>query len=406
MLTKPRGLPFIENTAGGVLQLQAYGIQDAYITTNPSITFFKVVYRRHTNFAMESMEQTFNGTVDFGRKVSCTIARNADLMHKVYLQVSTPALTASSGNIRWVDNLGHVLIDEVTLSIGGQQIDKHYGDWLTIWNELTQTAEKEEGYQTMIGGGTDMVTADTTIAANTIYVPLQFWFCKNPGLALPLVALQYHEVKIDITFKSAASCYIGAIATTPSLVNASLWVNYVFLDGDERKQFAQASHEYLIEQLQYTGSETITSTASKNKLALNHPVKELIWVLQPESNIASKLWSTFSLTSGAHPLVDAKLVLNGNDRFSTRLASYFNLVQPYEAHTRIPDTGIYVYSFALEPEQHQPSGSCNMSRIDNPTLNMTLDSSVTSDNLSFRMYAVNYNVLRIKSGMGGLQFSA
>lgn len=392
---------------GGLMQLVAYGAQDIYLTGNPQITFFKVVYRRHTNFALESIEQTFNGTVDFGRKVSCTVSRNGDLIHKVYLQVDLPALTntnGTTGSLQWVNNIGHVMIDEVSIEIGGQTIDKHYGDWLNIWNELTQTAEKEGGYDDMIGATTN--PADS-IPARTLYVPLQFWFCRNPGLALPLIALQYHEVKFNISFRPASECYIlngGATANTPSITNASLYVDYIYLDTDERRQFSQVQHEYLIEQLQYTGAESFSNASVKSKLALNHPCKELVWVVQPDANADAKAWSDYSYSS-AETIVDAKLQLNGHDRFSVRKAGYFNLVQPYQHHTRIPSAGIYVYSFALNPEQHQPSGTVNMSRIDNATLLLNLDGAMASGGCKLRVYAVNYNVLRIMAGMGGLAYS-
>lgn len=358
---------------------------------------FKVVYRRHTNFAIESIEQTFNGTVDFGRKVSCTVSRNGDLIHKVYLQVSLPALSGT--NPIWVEEVGHNLIDEVSIEIGGQQIDKHYGDWLNIWNELTQTAEKAAGYDSMIGNTSALTTtggdgAANTTPATTLYVPLQFWFCRNPGLALPLIALQYHEVKFNISFKTLAQVTKNTVSGSPSL-NASLYVDYIYLDTDERRQFAQVQHEYLIEQLQFTGAESVSATSFKSKLALNHPCKELIWVCQPDDNVADKNWSDYSNGSGIDTVVDAKLQLNGQDRFSTRAGSYFNLVQPYQHHTRIPAVGIYVYSFALNPEQHQPSGTVNMSRIDNATLQLTLASSDAS---KLKVYAVNYNVLRIMAG--------
>jgi hypothetical protein len=394
---------------GGLMQLVAYGSQDIYLTGNPHITFFKVVYRRHTNFAMESIEQTFNGTVDFGRKVSCTVSRNGDLIHKVYLQVELPSVDPSGGNFNWVENVGHVLVEEVSIEIGGQTIDKHYGEWLTIWNELTQTSERANGYDAMIGN-VDSLTgngAAETTPAYTLYVPLQFWFCRNPGLALPLIALQYHEVKFNISFRPVTQCYTlsaGTIApATPSISNASLYVDYIYLDTDERRQFAQVQHEYLIEQLQFTGAESFSNSSVKSKLALNHPCKELVWVLHTGARESAREWSNFTNASNVDTIVDAKLQLNGHDRFSTRKAGYFNLVQPYQHHTAIPSTGIYVYSFALNPEQHQPSGTVNMSRIDNATL--MLNTTTSTNPFKLRVYAVNYNVLRIMSGMGGLAYS-
>jgi hypothetical protein len=349
---------------GGLMQLVAYGAQDIYLTGNPQITFFKVVYRRHTNFSMESIEQTFNGSVAKGRKVSCTISRNGDLIHRMYLRMVTDS-TAK----------GLELIKSVEVEIGGQRIDKHYGEWLHIWNELTQTAGHESAYTSMTEG-------------TLMYVPLEFWFCRNPGLALPLIALQYHEVKVNVEFNTVSGVELN---------EASLFVDYIYLDTDERRRFAQVSHEYLIEQLQFTGDET---AASKIKLNFNHPVKELVWV-NKASGASFGDYQEFGTS--------ATLQLNGHERFSSRDAAYFSVVQPYQHHERVPVTKtgntyanaeINVYSFALKPEEHQPSGTCNMSRIDNATLSI---SGVIAGTIS--VYAVNYNVLRIMSGMGGLAYS-
>ena len=360
---------------GGLLQLVAYGAQDVYLTGNPQITFFKVVYRRHTNFSIESIQQTFNGSVGAGKRVTCQISRNGDLVHKLYLVMSA----TWNGNIDARD-----CIEKVEIEIGGQLIDRQYGNWMKIWNELTLPAGKTTGYGDMV---------KPTEASDKAYVPLEFWFCRNVGLALPLIALQYHEVKVNIEF-----------ASTPALFDAELWADYIFLDTDERRRFAQLSHEYLIEQVQFTGSESVVSgDKSKSvKLSFNHPVKELIW---QRSNIGanSELYST----SGK-----AKLMLNGNDRFAERNAKYFTHVQPYQHHTNIPAATSYinVYSFALKPEEHQPSGTLNMSRID--TASLKLDWDLAADGISgsettgeIRIYAHSYNVLRILSGMGGLAYS-
>jgi hypothetical protein len=454
------------------MQLVAYGAQDIYLTGNPQITFFKVVYRRHTNFAMEAIEQTFNGSANFGKKVQCTISRNGDLIHRVYLQATLPqvqlASTDPSGaQFRWLNWVGHNLINNVYIEIGGQQIDKHYGDWLQIWNELSQEAGKQAGYADMVGNVPQLVNlliqggegCDSPCAANTepltsavaancapeytLYVPLQFWFNRNPGLALPLIALQYHEVKVWLEFNQLSNlCWDSAGTNGPvisrvasaGLVSASLYVDYIYLDTDERRRFAQVSHEYLIEQLQFTGGESVTSSANKIKLNFNHPTKELVWVVQRDSFVAcdgtmnaykglqpfnysdwfdrSVLESGYSVTrvegmAGSNPVVTAKIQLNGHDRFDEREGRYFNLVQPYQHHTNIPAVGINVYSFALKPEEHQPSGTCNFSRIDNATLILTLSNNTVGAALSaqVRVYAVNYNVLRIMSGMGGLAYS-
>ena len=379
------------------MQLVAYGAQDIYLTGNPQITFFKVVYRRHTNFSMESIQQTFNGAIDFDRKVTCTISRNGDLIHRIYLQVE---FSANTELLSWA---GHKLIKSVEIEIGGQRIDKHYGDWLHIWNELTQTAGHYNGYQQMVSGteyGDDLSATPSASDSQVLYIPLQFWFCRNPGLALPLIALQYHEVKINIEFASKNSVINGSAG---GLNDASLFVDYIYLDTDERRRFAQVSHEYLIEQLQFTGDET---ASNKIKLNFNHPVKELIWVEKEDNSAVGDYVTTYE---------SAKLQLNGHERFSARKPNYFQLVQPYQHHERVPvdawkttdatsytGTGINVYSFALKPEEHQPSGTCNMSRIDNATLNLV---GIKQNENNVKVFAVNYNVLRIMSGMGGLAYS-
>ena len=566
---------------GGLMQLVAYGAQDVYLTGNPQITFWKVTYRRHTNFAMESIEQTFNGQADFGRRVQCTISRNGDLAYRTYLQVTLPEIGQDSCCnpkecdkvfARWLDYPGEQLISMVEVEIGGQRIDRQYGDWMHIWNQLTLTAEQERGYNKMVGQTTqltylidpsfadvDSACANKQVPAavcaprnalpeTTLYVPLQFWFCRNPGLALPLIALQYHEVRINLELRPSDECLFAVSALDKSngesvkdapsyqksLVAASLYVDYVFLDTDERRRMAQNPHEYLIEQLQFTGDESVGSSSNKIKLNFNHPCKELVWVVQPDANVdycSSFLGGTHlnralgaqpfnytdaldaltntiaafsgpmgvyapdgnsgfidqangglfqdggadtlsgptvqwgdSIKSGAqavkdpagnatsfdtsctvgeysvpfpndvpfadsgvsdagafvlaetalnmhcwgqNPVVTAKLQLNGQDRFSEREGTYFDLVQPYQHHTRNPDTGINVYSFALRPEEHQPSGTCNMSRIDNATLQLVLSTNAIGGDATakVRVYATNYNVLRVMSGMGGLAYS-
>jgi len=508
------------------MQLVAYGAQDVFLTGTPEITFWKVSYRRHTNFAMESIEQTFSGQADFGRRVTCTISRNGDLAYRTYLQVTLPEINQNVGSgdvyARWLDFVGEQLIAQVEIEVGGQRIDRQYGDWMHIWNQLTLSKEQQSGYHKMIGNTTALTyitdpsfapvsgpcasaSAPSQVCAprdalpeTTLYVPLQFWYCRNPGLALPLIALQYHEVKINIDFRPIGECLWAvntlaagsgsksvAAAYQQSLVAASLYVDYIFLDTDERRKMAQNPHEYLIEQVQFTGDESVGSSSNKIKLNFNHPCKELVWVVQPDANVDycssleadSTLFKTlgaqpFNYTDaidalpnaihafggetsnatvisggvfemnnaadvtgidaaaggsglsdagtfvlaetaldmhcwGENPVVTAKLQLNGQDRFSEREGSYFDTVQPFQHHTRAPDAGINVYSFALRPEEHQPSGSCNFSRIDNAVLQLVLSSNTVSgtNTAKVRVYAVNYNVLRVMSGMAGIAYS-
>ena len=526
--------------AGALMQIVAYGAQDLFLTGTPEITYWKVSYRRHTNFAMESIEQTFQGQADFGRRVSAVLSRNGDLAYRTYLQVTLPEIGQdlnSSGCVyaRWLDYIGEQMVGQVEVEIGGQRIDRQYGDWMHIWNQLTMSSEQQKGYWKMIGhttqltyitdpsfanvsgpcaasGGPAQVCAPrNALPETTLYVPLQFWFTKNPGLALPLIALQYHEVKINLDIRPIGECLWAVNSMTgtsgssvtvtnayqQSLVAASLYIDYIFLDTDERRKMAQNPHEYLIEQLQFTGDESVGSSSNKIKLNFNHPCKELIWVVQPDANVdycsslegGSTLFKTlgaqpfnytdaidalpnalhafgspdalsggnaFITTSGLfespgaadagtiplngswaglganevsgigdagtfvlgetaldmhcwgeNPCVTAKLQLNGQDRFSEREGSYFDVVQPFQHHTRAPDTGINLYSFALRPEEHQPSGSCNFSRIDNAVLQLVLSSGTVAgtSTAKVRVYALSYNVLRVMSGMAGIAYS-
>lgn len=372
---------------GGLLQLVAYGAQDVYLTGSPQITFFKVVYRRHTNFAMESIQQTLSGNVGYDSRVTCQISRNGDLIHKMYL---VPTITVANASVA-VQAFGHYLIDKIEVEIGGQVIDRHYGLWMNIWNELSLPVGKRAGFNKMIGD------SSLDVGSHKLHIPLEFWFCRNVGLALPLIALQYHEVRININFAKS-------IEPNIALNSCELWVDYIFLDTDERRRFAQMSHEYLIDQVQFTGTETVSVNSSpKIRLNFNHPCKEFIWVVR-SGTISVGTWNVFN------PIMSAKLQLNGNDRFSTRDGDYFYLVQPYQHHENIPMLGgvagntpkyINVYSFGLKPEEHQPSGTLNMSRIDTATLNLDTGANGTE----LWIFATNYNVLRILSGMGGLAYS-
>jgi len=613
---------------GGLMQLVAYGAQDVYLTGNPQITFFKVVYRRHTNFSMETVEHTLNGNPDFGRKSYVLITRNGDLITNVYLKVTVNSVYSlgTTGKFAWVRRLGHALIDNIEVEIGGSRIDKHYGTWLDIWYELTHTSMLDRGYDRMIGDIPELTRLDSPVGDNnkvkdeyTMFIPLQFWFCRNYGLALPLIALQYHEVRLYFEFTPAERLFIKSDDYKPhtiSMKDASVLVNYIYLDSEERRRFAQVGHEYLIEQLQFTGEETANSKNLKIKLGFNHPSKELIWAIRngyflpststpysflgyteksdwaealqmaannlgkgmigiwdedqnaplvpgldlfpapsdvadyakigmtdsdvsvtlasgntllismniidshapPSANLPRYLNTTIAgyqfflytkirnlmkigsydlinkinsmvivvkynsapvivgtpkltdyfqsidvivtshnltiadisvpteawtdtrnvitgltpctdiflfqynnygvyLDGTVNPVDEALIQLNGHDRFDIREGDYFNYVQPYQHHTHTPADGINVYSFAIHPEQHQPSGTANLSRIDNTQLNIffkdiKLNGTITLDvggylnpDSKLYIYDFSYNVLRIMSGMGGLAYS-
>jgi hypothetical protein len=510
---------------GGLLQLVAYGAQDAYITGNPHITFWKVMYKRHTNFAMEAMRVNFTGTPQYGQRVVAVVNRNADLIYKTYIEVTLPdTYTADvKWTAAWERRLGYQMLRKIEVEIGGQIMDTHYGEWLFLWENLTSNFDNSVKLDSMVGGylgGTETTAVSCGGRPAVLYIPLQFWFCRNPGLALPLIALQYHEVRFNITLSAATDLVsgtagsAGTIATKaaalPQLKDMALYFDYIYLDVDERRRFAQDSHEYLIDQLQYGLQQTITTSSARIDLTLNHPVKELVWVFQDarKTDCGSTLTTNVGYTQpfSYDDIVNrCRLQLNGQDRFDERYGDYFWRVQPYQHHsggafwpmraqviaqaattfTAVADftgdvlnvtgsvggniiegalvtnanlpTGVViqsygtgnggvgtyqlsepalanltgqtvtfslpnvnytphenpinVYSFALKPEEHQPSGSCNFSRIDTTTL--VFDSVTTSGiarptkstPFNFRMYAVNYNIFRVMSGMGGLAYS-
>jgi hypothetical protein len=425
---------------GGLLQLVAYGAQDAYITGNPHITFWKVLYKRHTNFAVEAMRVNFTGAPIYGQRVVAVVNRNADLVWKSYVEITLP----NTGTVKWTAasarRLGYQMLQQIEVEIGGQVIDRHYGEWLYLWETLTADFDTASKLDSMVNNGTyDSTTSATSCngAPAVLYVPLQFWFNRNPGLALPLIALQYHEVRFNITLGNATdlvqdddqTSLSAAAAALPQLTDMALYLDYVYLDVDERRRFAQESHEYLIDQLQYEGQEQITTSSARIDLTLNHPVKELVWVFQDARKLECDAATLTALSADNTQPFDyddivnrARLQLNGQDRFDERYGDYFWKVQPYQHHTAggtaawsksISNTNpINVYSFAIQPEEHQPSGTCNFSRIDNATL--VFDSKTNglagsyptkTTPYNFRLYAVNYNIFRIMSGMGGLAYS-
>ena len=549
--------------AGGLMQLVAYGAQDVYLSGNPQITFFKVVYRRHTNFSIEAIQQTWNGAGDFGRSVTCDINRNGDLITNMYVVVKLPAVAASTLVWGYVNRLGHALIENVKIEIGGSKIDEQYGDWLNIWYELTRKTDQDRGYAKMIGDVPELtnITGASKPAYN-LYIPLQFWFNRNNGLALPFIALQYHDVRVSLTFRLFTDC-VNYVQNTPntttlSMVDSYLLIDYIYLDSEERKRFAQASHEYLIEQVQFTGSESWNLSNTKLRLNFNHPSKFLVWAPHlsthykrskwpvynngsftqrqlidrfaviiacvfsryfayenagqkrirvsdlgggtlgkftfpnvptisaavkklldkidisfigntqsnqtavdtgnvstlfagndndvfancfivkneltiqdcsvsvdwllseiPAASIANNatallnVWTSniinyhnygFSIDGSDNVCSRAKLQLNGHDRFQERDGNYFNYVQPKQHFSHTPADGINVYSFALKAEDHQPTGTCNFPRIDNPTLNVSSDKTIPSGTI-LNIYTQNYNVLRVMSGMAGTAYS-
>jgi hypothetical protein len=402
---------------GGLLQLIAVGLQDIYLIGNPQITFFKTVYKKHTNFALESMQQTIDGRANFGQIIQVTIDRKGDLVKDIILDIVLPVLPTG---YYWTNGIGNVLVKQVDLEIGGQLIDRHYSEWLDIWSQLTINESKIGSYNAMVGN----YKSSTSLEANAtsqfrLSVPLFFWFNKDYAMALPLIALQYHSVVFKITIRDFDSCYRNNTVST--LLNSStypiqefnVWADYVLLDMEERRNFANNSHEYLIEQLQFAGDEFIAKTANSvsKVLNFNHPVKELYWIhvrndFEQTNILTGNQQLDYSLATDIETFSEGVLQLNGINRFDNRHANYFRLVQNYQFHSHYSNKNIYSYSFSIYPEKQQPSGTCNMSKITNSNLYLDYYNTNHSQNdMILKVFCLNYNILRIISGMGGLVFS-
>jgi hypothetical protein len=411
---------------GGLLQLVARGKQDVFLTGNPQITWFKMVYRRYTNFAIESMPMYFDGTPDFGKRITCLVPRRGDLLGQVILEVTLPQIKLATNQTiaSYVNAIGHALIQEISIEIGEQEIDKQTGEWMEIWSNLTTTEETRFGFYDMIGK-VDGYVPPTLYGPLKLYIPLRFWFCKNPGLHLPLLALQYHPVRINLTLRPLQQLFysdelVANCDTTTvnpvSITDMQLWGDYVHLDVDERRRFVANSHEYLIEQIQYSPSIGLNASISSYpvRVEFNNPIREFIFVIQKNVMQSYHEWFNYSSLAISENgqrtdlLTSAVLQLDGQDRFEERNAGYFRLVQPWQRHTCIPNEDyLYVYSFALRPEDLQPTGSMNASRIDNIIWQLTLNQATNPvrGNCSARVYATNHNVLRVVDGFGGLLFT-
>jgi hypothetical protein len=446
---------------GGLLQLAAVGKQDAFLTGNPQISFYKMVYRRHTNFATESQPMYFDGTPNFGQRITCLIPRRGDLLGRVYLDVVLPQIKDTSGNLlSYTNSIGHALIQEITFEVGEQEIDRQTGEWMEVWTQLTTPNSQRYALNEMIGRVEPYNLIDIKPSASSdglhLLIPLQFYFCQNPGSYLPLLALQYSPIRINITLRPLQqlfwvpppippatqegwmpTCSILASCTTP-ITSMMLWGDFVYLDVDERRTFVSATHEYLIEQVQHTPPFSITAnqTTVTIPIEFNHPIKEFVFMIQRDTMQNRNEWFNYSnLAIGEYtnndlvlPYVNsnapagrldllstAKLQLDGYDRFAERTPQYFRLQQPYEHHTNTPiNSFIYNYSFALRPEDVQPTGTMNASRIDSIVWQLKMNTVLTNPLLptwqqrgSCRaiVYAHNYNIFRVINGFGGLLFT-
>ena len=420
--------------SSALLQLVARGRQDAYLTSNPQFTFFKHVYRRYTQFSMESIPIDFDGNTDFGRRITVVIPRYADLLSSLYIEVDLPPLPQTEGQPTnyWVNDIGYAMITDVSIEIGDKEIDKHTGQWLNIWAELTTPAEKRDGYNEMIGHWNNYPPLGYDVSGTlSLTIPLRFWFCNTIGAALPLIALQAHPVRLIMHIAPFQNLWWStATPTVPdapcpsinpvSITRFQMFGDYIYLAKDERERFAATEHEYLIDQLQISPIQSIPNGIAKMSVPLffNLCCKEFIWVVQESRMTNAHEWFNYSTAlqnNGGEPLVPttdllgtAILRLDGYDRFYVRNAAYFRLTQPYQHHTVVPTapTFIYLYSFSIKPEEEQPTGTLNCSRIDDINLGLTFNPQFINQDRTLQVFATNYNVLRIIGGLGGLAFMA
>jgi hypothetical protein len=407
---------------GGLLQLVAYGAQDAYLSGNPQITFWRGLFKRHTNFAMEPFRVNMTGQASWGTKHSAILGRHADLVSSAYLEVELGNDGSELVYSKELENSSQGafnLLEYVELDIGGQIIDRQYGEFMWIWSQLAHPIDARIKMQSMaqLSEVSNQPCAATgrPVRNNLTYIPLMFFFCRNPGAALPLIALQYHEVKINVLWNKSNLIFkstqpSGNISSTGP-AQANLLIDYVYLDVEERRRMAQESHEYLIEQSQFNEDKGLTSAQNRADLTFNHPVKELIWVTQQSGKKNCRIGgNNISPLEYDDIIYECALQLNGQDRVPSLPGNYYQSVQPFQHHSGTVLSGVYAYSFAIKPEEHQPSGTCNFSRIDTATLVFSVDgntviSNADNRNYDIRVYAINYNILRVMSGMGGLAYS-
>lgn len=491
---------------GGLFQLAAYGIENYYLTEDPQITYFKIVYRRHTNFSIEPIPQFFNIKANFSNRVSCTISKIGDLINRTYIVIDLPNIPTLPNNakVRWINNIGYGLIKTVEFEVGGKIIDSSYGDWLYIWNELNK-----RDLDDIIGNVPELIEYSSSKNGYRLYVPLSFYFCRNVSLSLPIIALEYNEVKINVEFNDISSCLIvgpthyicledsiclfkpyemlqiddtdnyvqfinfdisslkmgyikmnnnvgltvGAILTgletkyqtkvyDPStnqfkmiktndeilnltksnmtfrniynltLVDAYLLVDYVYLDNLERLKFAKSNHEYLIDVCQFDNDKMIFNSNNKIKIGYFNPTKEIIIRAQYDYMINDYYKDTFNYTTSFNPKNAKSLIkkmmikLNGFNREIDYDKMFYTYIQALQHHNSLPPLGLFMYSFSLKPFDSQPSGSCNFSKIDDITIDITVEPISYNRTAKIKIYAFSWNIFRIMDGIGGLVFSS
>ncbi len=420
---------------GGILQIVAVGPQDIATSGNPETSFYRQVFKRYTNFGIENKVLTFEGASDFGQSVTLQIPRNfGDLLGPCYLAITLPPLYLSDGSeVGYTNSIGHALIQEISVMIGEKEIDRHTGEYMQLMTKLETDESKRYGVQEMIGEIDGFPTV-TKKGPFTVYVPLHFWFCKDPGLYLPLIALQHHAVRINLTIAKLQQLFYNEGLLTCSTDNTVLAVrdahitklellcDIVQLDIQERRTLTSTVQQYVIPVTYTSNNFPLPAQATQVNVPLDfkNQMRELVWVVQREKMLTVNEPFNYSSRAanesgpGPYDLINSAVVLlDGEERFERRDAAYFRTLQPYRYHTAIPSGQfIYTYSFCLDPESSVPNGTLNFSRFQRVVLQIAPNNTATQmpdggrGNAVCRVYGRAWNYLKVLNGMGGLLFPA
>lgn len=490
----------------GLLLLVSIGKENIYLSTQPDITYFKIAYKRYTNFSTETVAQYFKNTPDFSRRSTVNISKNADLLGQIYIYIKLPDIIKSNHSIlpnnikkfAYVKKIGLAIIKYIDLEIGGILIERHFGDWLNIWNELTLDYGKITAFNKMIGNIELLTDYSNGKQSYGLNIPLNFWFCQDTGLALPLVSMTHNDIKIHIEFNDFNKIYNespthyiqinepfclfnyneiikqnidGNIAigkfiyfdiinqylyynklkgdfiiptinssrysikgndtnyeatiklnslliqdesyfrfNTPAIIEAYLLVNYIYLDNEERFNFINNSHQYLISNIQNIAEQSFYSSNISYKIPFINPNKIIFWRAQLISNINSNDVFNYTL----YPITDIptniieneSIIVNSIDRMQPNNVELYTNLQIYLNNFVSSSLGIHQFSFSLNPKEYQPSGSLNFSQIDDTYIQMNLNKKINYQNtILIKSYGLQYNVFKITNGLGSLEFS-
>ena len=396
---------------GGRVQLATTGLQDVFLTGNPDVTYFNQVYKRHSRFSLETIDNVFfNKSVHFGDTLRGIVERRGDLIRNIYFRIELSEIVPST--IYYTDSIAHALIEYADLIIGGQVIERINGEYIKIFDEMFIDASQRSGLNVLTGSTGTRTGLSTSLFPRTFFVNLPFYFRRDDSLSIPLCALTLQEVEVEIKLRPLSEIMVQTAPSVPVPVSASILrvtmpVEYVFLDDEEKNYYKNNTIEHTITQLQMY-SDTIPSDESNFKMRLPfiNPVKEMYMIIQNSSNVAPDQNDWFNYTNNGDPqLENLQLDFNNETFISPEIADdlFLRILQPMNRHTSVPSVYVYNYSFALDPENYRPTGQVNMSRIQNKLLTVNLRQGISQDR-QIRVYAKSYNILRIENGLAGVLF--